>query len=279
MRRLVTVSVLVLVLVSTWVATLAAAGGGAVWEFERYHEPGDHVEATTAVAWGHHASLGTPQDGPYFVYLAPVAVEFAWPEPPEEALLVGLVEVREGPYQEGEFLMGPHHAIARFEIPDIEPGSYQILHCNDPCTTTLGDIVGSWDLRVLAGTEGRPPDVIAAEVRESARNLPLFYPEYPSTTIAPELASEPAVHPAVASPSDPVRESFALQDGDEPAPSGPTRTATVDHLLAADAGAPPSPEAPASPSETGEGGVTIAWALVVGLVIGLVVTARLLWNR
>jgi hypothetical protein len=202
MRRLAPITLMIVV----WMGSaLPAMAGGAVWEFERYQRPGEEVLATTAVAWD-HSSLGTPEQGPYFVYLAPMDVEFTWPGLPEDALLVGLVEVYEGPYRNraGDS-MGPNHAVARFEIPDIDPGSYQILHCNDPCTETLGDIAGGWDLRVLPGSDGRPADVIAAEVREAARELPLLVRLDPPTTVAEELAPE-AVNPTAGdSATDPVR--------------------------------------------------------------------------
>jgi hypothetical protein len=76
--------------------------------------------------------------------------------------------------------------VARFEIPDVPAGSYQILHCNDPCTTTLGDIVGGWDLRVLSGADGRSPAAIAAEVRATDPSLPLLF----ENDLEPALADE-----------------------------------------------------------------------------------------
>jgi hypothetical protein len=164
-----------------------ARAGGAVWEFEGYHRPGDHVESTTAVQWDHNSMLGTPEDGPFLVYLAPNQLApQAWPGIPDEALLVGVVEVRTGPYISDGMSMGPHHAVARFEIPDVPAGSYQILHCNDPCTTTLGDIVGGWDLRVLSGADGRSPAAIAAEVRATVPSLPLLF----ENDLEPALADE-----------------------------------------------------------------------------------------
>ena len=172
MRRLVVIVTAVTVMMSIGID---ARAGGAVWEFEGYHRPGDIVESTTAVEWGHDPSLGRPEDGPYLVYLAPNdLVPQEWPGIPDEAILVGVVAVRTGPYQSDGFSMGPDHAIARFEIPDVPAGSYQVLHCNDPCTTTLGDIIGGWDLRVLSGGEGRSASAIAAEVKAVAPSLPLL---------------------------------------------------------------------------------------------------------
>lgn len=166
------------------VATATALGGGAVWHFDGYHEPGDVVVSGTAVSWSHNTDLGTPDDGPYLVYMTPVAAESeSWPEIPEEGLLVGVVEVHLGPYTNasGES-RGPHRAVARFEIPDIPSGSYQIMHCNDPCQSTLGDVVGGRDLRVIEGPNGRPADEIAAEVRERIPTVPLVVDETTATS-------------------------------------------------------------------------------------------------
>jgi len=189
MRRLTLVASIAAL---TLCPAIAAAGGGAVWQFEGYHEPGDVVESTTAVAWGHDASLGLPEDGPYLIYLAPAGDEVAtWPSVPEESLLVGIVEVYEGPYTlpNGDN-HGPHHAVARFEVPDVPPGDYQLFHCNDPCTTTLGDIIGGWGLRVVGGDAGRSAEVVAAEVRDRLPNAPLVSP---SPTPPAEAAVEPVV--------------------------------------------------------------------------------------
>lgn len=172
------------------VMTETALAGGSWWPFDGYHQPGDVVESTTSVAWSHNSDLGIPADGPYLIYLArsDVAPESALPE---QSLLVGIVEIHLGPFtaEDGQSY-GPHHAVARFEIPDVAPGIYQIAHCNDPCTKTLGDIMGGWDLRVSRGSNGRPADQIAAEVRSRLPTAPLVMPEETSTEVGP--APEPA---------------------------------------------------------------------------------------
>lgn len=196
MRRLVMMTSLL----GVWLLAPAASAGGSVWEFEGYHQPGDLVESTTAVAWGHNPDLGTPEDGPYFLYLAPAEPSSeTWPQKPEEGLLVGIVEVREGAFTAANGdTYGPHHAVARFEIPDVPVGTYQVFHCNDPCTTTLGDIIGGWDLRVLAGSDGRPAEDIADEVR------------------APRTPTEPLLIPA----SEGDMEAASIEAAaTEPAPS------------------------------------------------------------
>lgn len=159
---------------------MPARAGGATWEFEDYHRPGDTVVSTTGVAWEHDSGLGTPTDGPFLVYLLENDMTIlSWPEVLDQAMLVGVVEVRHGPYwsEKDELSIGPHTAIARFEIPDVPAGVYQIVHCNDPCTTMLGDIVGGWDLRILSGDSGRPAEEIAADVRAMASTVPLVTEE------------------------------------------------------------------------------------------------------
>jgi len=200
MRPLVTLSSLAVILV---IATGAYAGG-AVWEFEGYHRPGDVVESATAVAWAHDVTLGTPEDGPYLIYLAHADAEIdSWPQVTEGRLLVGIVEVHEGPFNGPRgYSYGPHHAVARFEIPDVPAGIYQIFHCNDPCTATLGDVIGGWDLRVIAGADGRPVEEIADEVRAGAATAPLLI-RAESTTTAPAGVDLPAVA-SIAEPTSPV---------------------------------------------------------------------------
>jgi len=195
-------------------AASSGSAGGSVWHFDdAEYQPGEIAEATTTVAWSHNGSLGTPEDGPFVLYLAPQdAVAESWPGLPDGSIPVGIVEIHLGPYQEtdGEWY-GPHHAVARFEIPDVSPGEYQIAHCNSPCTKTLGDIIGGWDLHVIAGPNGRPAAEIADEVWLALEESPLW--TEPETTAPGEVATDPdldMLYPppravsSVESPADPV---------------------------------------------------------------------------
>lgn len=140
--------------------------GGSVWHFEGYHRPGDVVDASTTAAWGHDPGLGTPADGPFLLYLVPADSE---PDTflgiPAEPLLVGSVHIDQSHRTPGTSTTAL--ATAHFEIPSVPPGEYQIVHCNEPCTTTLGDIIGGWGLRVIGGDRGRPPEQVDADVRSS----------------------------------------------------------------------------------------------------------------
>jgi len=146
-----------------------AVAGGSVWHFDGEYQPGDVAVSTTSVAWGHNSSLGTPADGPYLIYLAPETPPYEVQSgEPNQGMLVGVVEIVLGPYQaEDDEWYGPNHAIARFEIPDVSPGSYQIYHCNEACIKSFGDIIGGWGRTIVAGLGGRSSEEIADEVQAS----------------------------------------------------------------------------------------------------------------
>ncbi len=193
--------------------SIPAMGGGAVWHFDgEEYRPGDIAESATSVSWGHNGSLGRPENGPFLIYLAPQeATTPVWPGGSDVAMLVGIVDIRLGPFaaEDGESY-GPHHAIARFEIPAIPAGTYQIFHCNDPCTHTLGDIIGGWDLEVVEGPDGRPPSEIAEEVEKAL----VVYPTWPEDDTVSQQEALEGSGPPVAEPSTdllvPPQRSVAL---------------------------------------------------------------------
>ncbi len=125
-----------------------AVGGGANFDwngqpsYDIAFSPGDQVEGSSSV-WIRGRDLGKPEDGPFFAYLSPQR-RASWP-PPEDA--IGLGEVTIDPYPEGA-----SHSVARvsFAVPDVPPGDYLVLHCNDSCTTELGDITPTL-LTIAAG--------------------------------------------------------------------------------------------------------------------------------
>lgn len=128
------------------------------WSFDRdAYLPGDTAIAVTAVGWGHNPSLGTPADGPYFAYALSLSDREAetdhWPQIPSSAIEVGEVQVGLDPVELSPgFLAGPYHARVEFIVPDVAPGTYELLHCNRPCTKTLGDI--TWGRFVVIGEQG-----------------------------------------------------------------------------------------------------------------------------
>jgi len=170
----------------------AAHAGGSTWNLDREsYEPGDVATGWASVAWEHNADLGTPDDGPYFAFVAPVGPGFGFGSAatiPDGALRVAEIRVHLEPYDAGGVRFGPHHATVEFTVPDQAPGMYEIWHCNDPCTTTLGDLtwgvfwIGPVGERAPVSPNPLPPVTIAAT---------------PSTTVpAPSLASATPASPA-----------------------------------------------------------------------------------
>ena len=95
---------------------------------------GDQVELTGLVSRG---QLGWVDDGPFFVYLH--GAEY------------GLVTAAAGGGTETDVPLGPLvldersgwlAVSAKVLIPEAAPpGEYQVVVCNDPCTTGLGDLI------------------------------------------------------------------------------------------------------------------------------------------
>jgi hypothetical protein len=140
-----------------------ASAGGSNWVLDREHYlPGDPVFGWASIAWAHNPSLGTPDDGPYYAWLAPVpSMGFTGDLPiPEGAVRVAEILVSLEPYGDGPIRFGPHHAEVRFVVPDLPPGRYTILHSNAAGTKTLGDVTGQTSFWIDApgvGTAGATP--------------------------------------------------------------------------------------------------------------------------
>jgi hypothetical protein len=119
----------------------ARAGGSPLrWDKAAY------VPGETAVAEGGFGKgccdRGVPSDGPFYVYLYDPDDAREQPPLPEGAIRVGTLEITEGGY--------PWFGRVEFVVPDLPPGQYYPTHCNDPCTTLLGDI--THDTFVIAET-------------------------------------------------------------------------------------------------------------------------------
>lgn len=140
-----------------------AHAGGSAWQFDRaQYQPGDVATGQAApIAWHHHDALGRPDQGPYHAWLLPPDLPPSWtPAIPDGAVRVAEVEVRPGRMELAPgSLLRSHQARIRFVVPDLPPGTYGVLHCNDPCTTTLADI--TWGEIVIG-----PP--LATEVTEGS---------------------------------------------------------------------------------------------------------------
>jgi len=114
-----------------------AAAGGSTWSTDAGHyAPGDPALIWASVSWGHNPDLGDPADGPYGVWLnGPGAEEWSYGAVPSGAVYVGDIQL-----DAIDVNVGPHVASVEFTVPDLPDGAYDIVHCDWPCTTQLGDI-------------------------------------------------------------------------------------------------------------------------------------------
>jgi hypothetical protein len=134
-----------------------AEAGGSTWEFpDPEVAPGETVFAWVQVAWEHNPSLGTPADGPWLAWIQRVDAQQAAPRQDGlgGAILVGEIMVFDEPYDAGGIRFGPHHATISFVLPDVPGGEYELVHCNDPCTKSLGDVTWGSFRVVRAGGGG-----------------------------------------------------------------------------------------------------------------------------
>jgi len=150
---------------ATMTAGMSTAGGSPLKFDQASYQPGDVAHAVAAVSYSHNTELGRPDEGPYFVYLAPLsAVEpgppgVPWPYLPPDAVRVGDVTFRAGPVQEPgtNHLSGPDHVVTEFTVPDLSPGAYAAVVCDDPCRSSIGDVVHG---RIsVAATAGRSSEM------------------------------------------------------------------------------------------------------------------------
>lgn len=134
-----------------FVPTPAHAGGGW-WNIVGHPHgkavliPGETVEVEGDVWVGndgrgeekgvYHAG---PEHGPFYVYVAPVGPEGWGPYPPP--VPDNAIRVAELSYDHPDRPL--FYARATFILPELEPGDYSLLHCNDPCTRQLSDLLST----------------------------------------------------------------------------------------------------------------------------------------
>jgi hypothetical protein len=120
----------------------AAAGGGAVFNFNRdYYVPGDMAVGQTVFSTSkEHRHL---LDRTFYAYLIP---ESRWIDPPripKGSVPIGTVSL-DGLAQ------------VSFRIPDVAPGDYTVGMCDRPCRHAyVGDLVGGWITVVGSREEAR----------------------------------------------------------------------------------------------------------------------------
>jgi hypothetical protein len=253
----------------TWAAPTPAGAGGGDWLYpdrDRY-EAGQQVrlvgytEATARSIVDDRALSAAymRRNGPYYAYLRvdPAAVERdatqdgdPWPHVHPSDRRVARVAVEEVPPVPSRYFS--LRVSAAFRLPQgLDPGLYQVIVCNDPCTTTLGwlvdsslhvgidpvePIIRSWPLDdpairhldddalvaapVCEADCGDIDDstVTAAEIRAGYRPTPVTVPPEPE----PEPAVTATTDPPASRPVAGVGESPAGAAGTDPAGGVPS---------------------------------------------------------
>lgn len=139
--------ILILVAAVLLVPAPAKGGGGALWRFEGHgsfvepvFESGEEVHASTKLFLSEvgpkqkgYAWWGGPQQGPFFGYVvARHGTKWPFAPPlPDSAIPVGQVRFSNGNDRSINVTLD-------FVVPELEPGTYVLLHCNDPCTRLIG---------------------------------------------------------------------------------------------------------------------------------------------
>lgn len=120
------------------VAFASPAWAGGTWlELDKDgYQPGERAIATADVS---HGSLGWVDDGPFYAYL-------------DEANSVPATsDVSLGQLQLDSRTDTDVFVTLDFQVPDVAPGVYAIVYCNDPCTEGLGSLIGG-QITVTAST-------------------------------------------------------------------------------------------------------------------------------
>jgi len=189
-RRAVIFTVAVLaVLASMCLAPQPATAGGGGWNFDRlFYEPGDIVRATAPIGSDNLDPTGRTIGGPFGAWIekfdedpAPDAALTSYAERVEWARYVADVRLTLGSEIVNGVSYGPNLAHLEFRLPRVEPGLYQMLACNYPCTTTLG--VGGGSL-FWVGPPVPPAPLPAPAPPTTAVTLPSTTAVLPPTTAA-----------------------------------------------------------------------------------------------
>jgi hypothetical protein len=182
---------LLAVVLAAGVALLVASAPASAFNDEAFnfdragYRPGDEAIGRAGVNWEGNLLYGTPVDGPYYVYALPLGIgptydEAGLPIIPADARRIDDIEIRNEPINSYPgYEVGPYSAIVQFNIPDdMAPGTYKIVHCNDPCTKRLGNLTDSEFTVLAAGDE--LPDYLAGPIGPVVTTVPV--PTQPPVT-------------------------------------------------------------------------------------------------
>jgi hypothetical protein len=162
----------------------AASAGGSPWEFDRdSYEPGDRAVARAPFGTG-CCNTGWLDEGPYFAWVLPRGEGGGgFPVIPADALRVGEVETAEESYEYEGRTFSHFVASVAFSVPDLPLGPYSLLHCNDPCTKTLGDITDGF---FWVGPPGDPALLAPTTTTTTTSTTTTTTTAPPTTTTRPE---------------------------------------------------------------------------------------------
>ena len=152
-------------------------------------EAGEQIELTADVSPG---ALGWVEDGPFFAFLLGEGYGKVLTSAPGGATTdVPLGEVSIQP-------AGNHAAVSVLVTvpPETPPGRYQIVICNDPCTTGLGNLTGG---TLFVGVDPPPPAGTVTQVSAVASTVAV---DVVSTSVAKEPAGHTTAYLALPAPPE-----------------------------------------------------------------------------
>jgi hypothetical protein len=122
-----------------------AAAGGSSFSYDRAsYRPGEQASAWST-AYDLEQFL---RDGPFAAWIVPVD-DHAWGEVPDGAVFVGRIVPHAGPYEPSN-VISPNHLTLDFTVPDLPPGEYTMVDCNQPCTTSIQEVTWGGSFRIVA---------------------------------------------------------------------------------------------------------------------------------
>ena len=156
----------------------ASAAADESFNFDREaYPPGVEAIGRAGVNWEGNLLWGTPVDGPFYAYALPLGTAAVYdaaglPVIPPDARQLDEIEIRNEPIESYPgYEVGPYSAIVQFDVPDdMAPGTYTIVHCNDPCTKTLGNLTESQFTVLPAGAE--TPDYLTGPIGPVVTTVP-----------------------------------------------------------------------------------------------------------
>jgi hypothetical protein len=167
-----------------------AGAGGSNWTFDQAsYLPGEVATARGDFGPG-CCDRGWLDDGPYLAWITPYPADGELPD--GEALLVGDVRLAQEPIRWNDQTSFVNVATVVFVVPDVPPGPYTLLHCNDPCRAPLGDLLQGlfW-----IGRQGNLEDFTPTTTTSTTTTTTTapHRPEPPTSTSTPTSTTTPVV--------------------------------------------------------------------------------------